>query len=708
MLDYAKALNPAQLEAVTRDDEAMLVVAGAGSGKTRVIVYRLAWLIEHGVAPESILLLTFTRKAAEEMLNRASALLGRELRGLSGGTFHAFAYGVLRKYPPSWLNGRPFTLLDASDAVQIIKECKETLKLGKKDLPKNQTVLSILGKARNKELSIEEIIRRDSFHLLDFAGHIESIGKAYRNYLREKGLLDYDDLLAELERLLLDNPGAARRIRQQYRHILVDEYQDTNPIQARITRLLASDGECPARLMAVGDEAQSIYSFRGACARNILDFPKIFPGAGIVRLEENYRSTQPILDVANDILANAAESFDKKLFTARSGGHKPRLVVPLSDASQAQLVTQSIRELLDEYPPEEIAVLFRSGYHSYALENSLRQAGIAFRKYGGLRLIEAAHIKDILSFARLAINPLDLPAFTRVASMHRGIGPKTTIRLYNQLAARDATALRHSLGRYPGLLADLAFVDDLRIRNLTPEVFFEELLNHYRPRLEERYPEDWPTRLIGLEEVGQLAHGYADIDLFVADLALESPEDETTQDGAACVTLSTVHSAKGLEWDAVLIIDLAEDRFPSRHAQLSEEDFEEERRLFYVACTRARENLQLYAPASVYVRNENSVMPVSQSPFLRELNGSTVDKFIEKYGGVLQKLESHPAKSNTVRKPNTTAPAPVSRNITAGYCRHSIFGRGKIIRRIDDEKMQVNFPGFGLKIILADYLQMED
>lgn len=725
MPDYVKSLNKAQYEAVSSEASATLVIAGAGSGKTRTIVYRLAWLVEHGVSPDEILLLTFTRKAASEMLDRAAALLDDEGLGkVAGGTFHSFAYGALRHWTPEWLGNRKFTLLDQSDTTQIIRECREAQKGGKKDtsFPKSPLVASIISKARNKEISITEVLRRDFFHLLPHADALEAIAAAYAAYKRQNGLLDYDDLLFELEALLASDGPAAEALRGRFKHILVDEYQDTNLVQARLVHLLAGGGNA-AKVMAVGDEAQSIYGFRGANVNNILAFPKIFPDARIVRLEENYRSTQPILDVANSILAHAEQSFDKKLFTSKKGGEKARLITPLSDASQASIAINRIQELLARHLPHEIAVLFRSGYHSYPLETALRKAGINFRKYGGLRLVEAAHIKDLLAYARLVLNPVDQPAFNRLAAMCKGIGPKTAARLHKIMSEGDPDKFFRAFNRYPELLDDLRLVDDLRARNLAPGAFFEQALNHYRDRLERLYPDDWPRRLSGLEEVLQMARGYADIDLFVADLALEAPEADET-DAENCITLSTIHSAKGLEWNAVLIIDLVEDRFPSRHAQARPKDFEEERRLFYVACTRARQSLDLMAPATIYNQTQRAHTRVMQSPFLREIPMAQLDCFIEKYEGLLTRQnytqaaeapKNHfPAPEAPVFSPSRDFPAcPAAEKATGnnekhGYCRHKLFGRGKVIKFLDDDKAQVNFPGFGLKIILKDYLIMED
>ncbi|MCL1985074.1 MAG: ATP-dependent helicase, partial [Betaproteobacteria bacterium] len=391
MIDYKSALNPAQYEAATTPGGPLLVIAGAGSGKTRTIVYRIAWLAEQGLSPHSMLLLTFTRKAAAEMLQRASQLLGQGLAELQGGTFHGFAYSVLRRFKPSWLGERKPIVMDNADMAAAIKQCREQLGLGKGDrsFPRNQNIIAILSKARNKEISIEETLRRESYHLLPHAEALTELNKAYIRYRREHSLLDYDDLLFELESLLREHESAAGHLQGRYRHLLVDEYQDTNLVQARLVRLLAGEN---GNVMAVGDDAQSIYAFRGANIRNILDFPNIFPKTRVIALEENYRSTKPVLDLANALLEHAPEAFRKQLFTRREGGESVRLIVPRSDQSQAGLLVRRVNALLRDHLPHEIAVLFRAGFHSYPLEAALAQAGIPFRKYGGLRYVEAAHI----------------------------------------------------------------------------------------------------------------------------------------------------------------------------------------------------------------------------------------------------------------------------------------------------------------------------
>ena len=741
MIDIS-TLNPAQLEAVTAPDGPVLVIAGAGSGKTRTIVHRLAWLAEQGVPASDMLLLTFTRKASREMLLRATDLLGYSIGGVHGGTFHSFAFSVLRQYRPAWAEG-PVTVMDSADSASAIQQCKERLKVGKGDrsFPKTQTIIGLLSKARNKEISIGDVLQRDAQHLLPHADALESIGEAYRGYRRQHGLLDYDDLLFELEDLLKGDPeagreGLAERFRERYRYIMVDEYQDTNRVQARLVRLLAG---VAGNVMAVGDDAQSIYAFRGADVRNILDFPKLFPGTRVIRLEENYRSTQPVLDVANAVLAPASEGFRKNLFTTKENTPKTprvRLVRPMSDLTQANVVAARVEELLDRYQAKEIAVLFRAGYQSYHLEVALSKRGIKFRKYGGLRYAEAVHVKDVVAFVRLAINPLDMPSFERVAGLSKGVGTKTAEKIYHVAAQGDFDALRKACTKYPDLWSDMLLLDKLREHNLTPAALIEMVIEHYTPRLQAIFPDDWPRRQQGLSELAHIASAYTDLEQFVADLSLETPEDDADEfDEAGRVVLSTIHSSKGLEWDAVILLDLVEDRFPSRHALVRPEDFEEERRLMYVACTRAREDLELFVPATLYSRQNGGNEPATPSPFVRELPFSALEEWQEGYTGRISKRSTSFAGDPAFSRPSLDIPRELANpnagrvkgvfpppvipeakgdraaskgGAGCGYCRHKVFGRGKIVEQLPPDKCRVNFPGFGLKVILSAFLTLEE
>ena len=741
MIDIS-TLNPAQLEAVTAPDGPVLVIAGAGSGKTRTIVHRLAWLAGQGVPASDMLLLTFTRKASREMLLRATDLLGYSIGGVHGGTFHSFAFSVLRQYRPAWAEG-PVTVMDSADSASAIQQCKERLKVGKGDrsFPKTQTIIGLLSKARNKEISIGDVLQRDAQHLLPHADALESIGEAYRGYRRQHGLLDYDDLLFELEDLLKGDPeagreGLAERFRERYRYIMVDEYQDTNRVQARLVRLLAGEA---GNVMAVGDDAQSIYAFRGADVRNILDFPKLFPGTRVIRLEENYRSTQPVLDVANAVLAPASEGFRKNLFTTKENTPKTprvRLVRPMSDLTQANVVAARVEELLDRYQAKEIAVLFRAGYQSYHLEVALSKRGVKFRKYGGLRYAEAVHVKDVVAFVRLAINPLDMPSFERVAGLSKGVGTKTAEKIYHVAAQGDFDALRKACTKYPDLWSDMLLLDKLREHNLTPAALIEMVIEHYTPRLQAIFPDDWPRRQQGLSELAHIASAYTDLEQFVADLSLETPEDDADEfDEAGRVVLSTIHSSKGLEWDAVILLDLVEDRFPSRHALVRPEDFEEERRLMYVACTRAREDLELFVPATLYSRQNGGNEPATPSPFVRELPFSALEEWQEGYTGRISKRSTSFAGDPAFSRPSVDIPRELANpnagrvkgvfpppvipeakgdraaskgGAGCGYCRHKVFGRGKIVEQLPPDKCRVNFPGFGLKVILSAFLTLEE
>lgn len=780
MIDYQTQLNPAQYEAATTLEGPVLVIAGAGSGKTRTIVYRLARLVETGVPASTILLLTFTRKAAQEMLDRARVLMGTRgmddlaggggLAAVQGGTFHAYAYSVLRVFPPVGYGGYP-TVMDGHDILAALQHCREELKAGRGDrsFPKNQTVNGLLSKSRNKELPLEEVLRRDASHLLPHAETISRMGDAYARYKREKNLLDYDDLLFALEEVLMTRPEALAWCRKRHRYIMVDEYQDTNPVQARIAALAAGlepeivragggapPGSFGGNIMVVGDDAQSIYAFRGADVRNILRFADLFPGTRLIRLEENYRSTQPVLDLSNAVLERASEGYAKHLFTRRAGGPLPNIVRPMSDRSQATLVAGRVIELLRRYAPGEIAVLFRSGFHSYGVEVALNKLGVPFKKYGGIRYAEAAHVKDVMSFARLVLNPLDFTAFARMAEMAKGVGAKTCARIYALLTAADAKGAERAAARFPDLAADLAFIDRLRRMPLAPAALLSEVLEHYTPRMEALFPDDYPRRAQGLEQLVQIASSYTELDLLVADLSLEDPAQ--AEDRGESVSLSTIHSAKGLEWSSVLILDLVEERFPSRHSLARPEDYEEERRLLYVACTRAKETLELFVPSSLYDRGSGGSIPAVPSPFVRELPALLYREWQEGYTGALvekQRGALHDSCARPLRrgvsetlgagcgKPRAmgagierggqgaqpyepcavSAPegepedapgamgsgaAPERPPADCGYCRHRIFGRGKIVQYLPPDKYRVNFPGIGLKVIMAAYLSRED
>jgi len=625
-VDYARELNPAQLEAVRTIFGPVLVIAGAGSGKTRTLVFRVARLVEEGVPPERILLLTFTRKAAREMLRRAALVLDASCERVSGGTFHSLSHQMLREYGYLLGYGPNFTVLDRGDAEDAVNLLRSALGLSEKGrrFPKKDTLLSLFSKSVNQGRSLKEILEREYPHFLDHLPEIERLFAEYQRYKREHQLMDYDDLLLNWYRVLLEHRGVREEVSRRFEFIMVDEYQDTNRLQAEIVRLMA---EGHGNVMVVGDDSQSIYAFRGANFRNILDFPKLFPGTRIIKLEENYRSTQPILDLANAVIARAREKYTKCLFTRREGGRKPVLYRARDEADQSRFIAERILELREEgIPLSEIAVLFRAAFHSFDLELELAKRDLPFVKYGGLKLIEAAHIKDVVAHLRIILNPRDFLSWHRVLLLLEGVGPRTAEKIIAYL--RQAPDPVEVLRRFParpsferGLTRLAETLLDLR-RGSSVEERLARLIEYYQPLLERIYHDDYPKRERDLESLLTLAHKYGDLSEFLADLALEPPESsvaglEPETEDEDHLILSTVHSAKGLEWHTVFVISLSEGRFPSAYAA-REEDLEEERRLFYVAVTRARENLFLCHPVTGYVPGEGRVI-LKPSRFLEEI-----------------------------------------------------------------------------------------
>ncbi|MDE7469014.1 MAG: ATP-dependent helicase, partial [Desulfovibrionaceae bacterium] len=381
-------------------------------------------------------------------------------------------------------------------------------------------------------------------------------------------------------------------------------------------------------------DAQSIYAFRGADITNILAFPKQFQDTTIIKLEENYRSVQPILDITNAILDNAPHAYQKRLISTREGGIKPVLIRTRTDMSQAEYVVSTVIELLKKYPPSEIAILFRAGYQSYSIELQLNKIGIAFQKYGGSTYTEASHIKDVVAFLRLIVNMQDYPAFQRVASLCKGIGEKTAYKLYTAYTEQDSASLIKYYKKYPDIADLLDTIQSIRESvELTPLQILERIFHIYQPLMEYIYPDDWVRRIHGLEQLEQMASSYTDLLLFLSDISLQEVKDDDKNTDDA-VILSTVHSAKGLEWSAVLIIDLVEDRFPSKQSLINSDDYEEERRLLYVACTRAKEELYLFVPSQIYYKERQATIPVTMSPFIRELPSSLYTERKEGFAGI--------------------------------------------------------------------------
>ena len=618
-IDYAELLNAAQLEAVTHRDGPLLVVAGAGSGKTRTLIYRVARLIEGRVPPQSILLLTFTRRAAQEMLSRAERLVGDSSRAVAGGTFHSFANIVLRRYGSAIGIQPNFTILDRSDMEDVINLIRTRMGLASKErrFPKKNTLAEMISMARNKARKLEHEIEEDFPHLWDSRAEILQLAQAYDAYKRERGLLDYDDLLYHFVALAEQHPAIRSRLSKTYRYVMVDEYQDTNAIQARMVRMLAAEHQ---NVMAVGDDAQSIYSFRGADFRNIMDFPALFPDAKIIKLEENYRSLQGILDLSNQVISRASEKYTKALFTRRMGMVKPVLVRAEDERMQSRFVAQRILELREEgVSLDEIAVLFRSSFHSFDLELELQRHDIPFVKRGGFKFVETAHIKDALAHLRIIANPADAVSWMRVLMLVSGVGQRKAHQLTEVLVVSPnpaselaAIARTKAKGSVEGISRLAALMGPLANESARPADQLEAVLEYYLPLMRDAYPDDYHKRERDLEHFQTIAERYRSLQSMLADMALEPPNDSigdvlAVEPEEGLVTLSTIHSAKGLEWRVVFLIWAAEGRFPAPQSG-DPESLEEERRLMYVAGTRARDELYISYPMHFSDRSIGWVM----------------------------------------------------------------------------------------------------
>lgn len=607
-IDYASELNEAQLSCVKIQDGPVLVIAGAGSGKTKTLIFRVARLIENGVNPENILLLTFTKKAASQMLSRASILLDSRCDKVAGGTFHSFANMILRKYSKFLELKNNFTIMDRADAEDVINHTRSRFlqSENKKDkrFPRKHTILDIYSKAINKNKSIPEIIEEEYSQFEHAKESIIEITQQYVEYKRTSSLLDYDDLLLYLKVLLSSNDDLRKQISNKYKYILVDEYQDTNSLQADIIRLLASEHN---NVMAVGDDSQSIYSFRGANFRNIIDFPSIFEGTRLIKLEQNYRSSQNILALTNKIIDKAKEKYTKNLFSEIVSAERPALIASADSQTEAAFITQRVLELVEEdISLNEIAVLARSSRMTYDLEIELAKKSIPYRKFGGLKFIETAHVKDMIAYLRFVLNPGDVISLNRVLLLLQGIGAQTAAKLIPILSSesQDKTGLLPS-GKSAAPVEDLIkMIEESRTLSAEPSATVKKVLDYYEPILNAKY-DDAAKRQKDLAHFEYLASHYKTLDSFLSDLALEPPDKsiEDVNEGAnndEYLTISTIHSAKGLEYKTVFIIGAVDGRFPSVYSFNSDEELDEELRLMYVATTRAKTHLFITYPIDMF------------------------------------------------------------------------------------------------------------
>ncbi|MFZ2978200.1 MAG: ATP-dependent helicase, partial [Candidatus Magasanikiibacteriota bacterium] len=606
MIDFQQELNDEQLKVVTNGDGPCLVLAGAGSGKTRTITYRVAYLSEQDVKPENILLVTFTNKAAREMLERVKVLTGGDIHLPWAGTFHHIGYRLLKKYATLIGYKNNFSVLDSEDSLDLIKLCLKNEGIDRKEkrFPSPAVVQAIISYARNSETTIADVLDLKYEHFLYISDIIVRIAEDYQKRKIAANVMDFDDLLVNWYMLLVKEQGVRSKLAEQFEYILVDEYQDTNKIQASIINLLASKHN---NLLVVGDDAQSIYSFRAADIQNILAFEKKYSQAKIFKLETNYRSTPDILDLANDIIANNLKQYEKNLKAINTNFTKPELIAFASQAEEAQFIVQRIKELENEgIDLNKIAVLFRAAYHSQALEMELVKRGVDYDYRGGVRFFDRAHVKDVLAYLRIINNIADEVAWRRVLNMQIGIGPTWAERILSLIIQNPELAndLSHVGAQLPAK-AQVGWNDFLQIyerlmlvENKNPgDLILAVLESKYTEYIENEYP-DYRERLEDIKQLSLFSKNETELDKFLAEATLQEnfrslTPGQSLKEREEKIVLSTIHQAKGLEWEAVFVLGLSAGQFPNDRALRERDGIEEERRLFYVAVTRAKKYLYL-------------------------------------------------------------------------------------------------------------------
>ena len=615
---WLEGLNSEQLQAVRSDARSLLVVAGAGTGKTKTLAARVARLIHDGVPPPRILLLTFTRRSAREMIQRAERMIAADASAVWGGTFHSVGNRMIRNFASRSSAVGDFTVIDQADSADLMGLVRSELKLDTtaRRLPQKGTLAAMYSAAVNAVQPLDEVIPRRFPWCSDDVGSIGEVFKGYVARKRENDLLDFDDLLLYW-RALLEQP-CGERMREMFDHVLVDEYQDTNSLQADILLKMRSRDD---HMMVVGDDAQSIYSFRSANVRNILDFPSLHPGCETMTLERNYRSVQPILDASNVVIAQAKERFTKDLRAVRTGGAPPSLLTCTDEAEQSREVCSTILEHLEaETPLREQAVLFRTGHHSALLEIELARRNIPFVKFGGLRFIESAHVKDLVCMLRILENPHDELAWFRTLQLLDGVGAGTAKRVIGELGVRvngasdpeDDPVARFVTG--DGRLPKVATEEGEALRSALEDcrggadvaTQLDRLVGFYEAPLQRKY-DSAAARLNDVRQLAGLAGNYASRASFLVDMATDPPASTGELAGPPAldedyVILSTIHSAKGAEWDVVHLIHAADGMIPSDMATGDAEEIEEELRLLYVGMTRARDRLYVYFPLRYHHR----------------------------------------------------------------------------------------------------------
>ncbi len=629
-IDFDQALNEEQLAAVQAPDGPVLVIAAAGTGKTRTLVYRVAWLVQRGVHPRNILLLTFTNRAAREMLDRARDLVGDSVSGLWGGTFHHMANRMLRRHANLLGYENDYTILDQDDSKKLVRTCTQELKLGDKHFPKPDVLLSLYGLAASTERPVEALAASRFEHAPVRIEDILAVHNAYENRKRALNAMDFDDLLINGLRLFREQDALLEHYRDRFEHILVDEYQDTNTLQAEWVDLIAGP---QGNLLVVGDDFQSIYSWRGADFRNIISFPERYPNTHMYKLVTNYRSVPEILGMANACIAGNPEQFQKTLKAVREPYQRPVLAQLRDGREQASFIVDRVWELRRQgYRLQDMVVLYRSHFHALEIQMELSEKALPYLITSGVRFFEQVHIKDVTAVLRLLQNPADELAFQRILGMWPRLGPKTTLKIWNALGRRcdlrkeasrqrlDAkipAAAREGWNALECLAAD---VDRDSLLQDPGEIIHRFTERFYRAYAEETF-ENADRRLEDIGELINYTSKFESVDDFLNEVALQTNMDaeaEAVEQGSEALRLSTIHQAKGLEWRIVFILWVAEGLFPSTRALGDTADDSEERRLFYVAVTRAKDELYLCVP-QVRRQRDGGMQFLQPSRFIGEV-----------------------------------------------------------------------------------------
>lgn len=658
MVDYTKELNAEQLDVVEHADGPCLVLAGAGSGKTRTITYRVIYLLEKGIDPSRILLLTFTNKAAREMMGRVSILV-RSNVPILGGTFHHVALRVLKQYAPLIGYTPRFTILDSDDSLGLIKRCikDEQIDTTTRRFPSPGVLQQIVSFTRNTQKTTAEIVDTRYPRFFPLLDSIDRVARRYAERKKEGNLMDFDDLLTNVLLLFSTHPRVREHLAEQFQYILVDEYQDTNAIQAA---MVLAFGSHHRNMLVVGDDAQSIYSFRGADIANILDFEKLFPDAKIFRLETNYRSSPEIVQVANQVIRQNTHQYPKELRSVKDSHLRPQVVACSSALDEANFIAEKILELRDaNVSLKKIAVLFRASFHSQAVEMELTKRDIPYEYRGGVRFFERSHIKDVLSFLRIIHNPKDAVAWNRVLALQIGIGPATANRIFEAVKEMEQLTDVAQIGN-TSLISSKAtigwqsFVEILEALLRVPAepaaLIRAVLASSYAIYVEAEYT-DAEDRMEDLKQLALFAERSESLDAFLADASLQEGygvvrSGVISSDEEEQMVLSTIHQAKGLEWHSVFIVHLVSPGFPNDRALKEPGGLEEERRLLYVAVTRAEQQLFLTYPL---MGGEGNYV-YTPSPFLKEMD----IRFVEELGARTEEGDTIFIEEEPLTKNNTS------------------------------------------------------